>query len=181
MMSQMMTKCFMKNKLSISLICLSLTFTTGCNAFNFGWEREDQKKVEEGVGEDITGIDGPTAGHFDEEGNWVPDNEAIATTYKIPDISAGFMFDVAPIIRNDKDMWSGMALPSIQVELFEFDTSIPYVGTLKFDVGVAYQRGYMYVGKLWTNIFEISTGGFVGWDWKENDISYGLGATIIKF
>lgn len=144
--------------------------TAGCNTFTFGWEREDNQPAEN-VGEEIEGLDGPSGGHFDEEGNWVPEDETIAWTYKIPDISAGFIFDI-----NTLDV-----SPSLQVELFEFDTHIPYLGTLKFDAGVAYQRAFIYVGKLWTNIFEISTGGFVGWNWEDNELSYGVSFTIIKF
>lgn len=143
----------------------------GCNTFKFGWEREDNQKVENDEGERIEGIDGPTAGHFDEEGNWVPDDPTIPATYKIPDIGAGFIFDVVTLDVS----------PSLQIELFEIDTHIPYVRTLKLDGGVAYQRAYLYVGKLWTNIFEISTGGFIGWNWENNELSYGIGATIIKF
>ena len=165
----------------LSILCSTLILTTGCNAPTFGWVREDSVKVEEGLGEDIEGIDGPTNGHFDEEGNWIPNNPDIAATYKIPDISAGFLFDIAPAVRREKRWWDGMALPAIQIELFEWNTGVDYINTIKFDFGVGYKRVYLYGGKLWTNIFEISTGAFVGWDWGSNDLSYGLGATIIKF
>jgi hypothetical protein len=58
---------------------------------------------------------------------------------------------------------------------------VPYLGTLKLDAGVGYQRTFVYVGKLWTNIFEISTGAFVGWNFEDKELSYGVGATIIRF
>jgi len=156
--------------------------TSGCETFHFGWENESAIKVEHKEGDaEIEGLDGPSGGKFDEEGNWIPNNPEIPATYKIPDISAGFLFDIAPFRHHGSDKWKGMAIPALQVELFEFDSHIPYVRTLKFDLGVGYQRGYVYLGKLWTNIFEISTGGFVGWNWEENELSYGVGATIIKF
>lgn len=110
-------------------------------------------------------------GHFDEDDNWVPDNPDIPLTYKIPDISSGIIFDASDF----------KVTPTLQVELFEFDTHIPYVNRLVVDFGVGYQRTFIYVGKLWTSIFEITTGGFVGWDWEEKDLSYGIGATIIRF
>lgn len=153
--------------LALLVICLS-----GCGVFHPGFVREDSIEIE--GREDntvVNGVDGPTGGHFNENGEWVPDNPEIPMTYKIPDIGAGFIWDVK----------SMEVSPSIQVEILEVDTHIPYVSTLKLDGGVAYQRGYIYVGKLWTNIFEITTGGFVGWNFEEKDLSYGLGATIIRF
>jgi hypothetical protein len=154
------------------LAILTTLLSSGCNVFKPGFVREDSYQVE--VRDDnakVDGVDGPTGGHFDDEGNWVPDNPDIPMTYKIPDIGAGFIFDV-----NSLDV-----SPSLQVELLEIDTHIPYVRTLKLDAGVAYQRGYLYVGKLWTSIFEISTGVFAGWNWEDNQMSYGVGATIIRF
>lgn len=153
-------------------IILAALLLSGCGIFRPGFVREDSIEVQENsTNEKVEGVDGPTGGHFDKEGNWVPDNEEIPLTYKVPDISAGFIFDI-----NSLDV-----SPSLQIELLEVDTSVPYLGTIKFDGGVAYQRGYIYVGKLWTNIFEISTGGFIGWNWEEKDLSYGVAATIIKF
>lgn len=109
-------------------------------------------------------------GHFEGE-EWVPDNPDVAMTYKVPDISAGFLFDVRAL----------KVTPCLQIELLEVDSHIPYLGTLKLDFGVGYQRTYGYIGKLWTSIFEISTGVAVGWDFEERQLFYGVGATIIKF
>lgn len=110
-------------------------------------------------------------GHFDDNDNWVPDNPDIPLTYKIPDISAGFLFDA-----NSLDI-----TPCLQIELLEIDSHIPYLRTIKFDAGVGYQRAYLYVGKLWTSIFEISTGGFCGWNFEDKELSFGIAATIIRF
>lgn len=164
-----------------ALLIATAIFLSGCNTVSFGWEKEQTMAVDSSSSEKIEGLDGPSGGHFDDDGNWIPDNKEIAATYKIPDISAGFIFDLSPIGRQEKKWWDGMALPSIQIELMEFDSNVPYLNKVKFDFGVGYKRVYIYAGKLWTNIFEISTGVFVGWDWDSNDISYGLGATIIKF
>lgn len=156
---------------SLVLLAILLVFS-GCNVLKPGFIREDSYEVK---GRDdnaqVEGIEGPTGGHFDEDGSWIPDNPDIPMTYKIPDIGAGFIFDVKSLDVS----------PSIQVELLEIDTHIPYLQTLKLDVGVAYQRAYVYVGKLWTSIFEISTGGFVGWNWDDNSLSYGVGFTLIRF
>lgn len=145
---------------------------SGCGIFQPGWVREDSYKVEpRHDNAKVNGVDGPTGGHFDEDGNWIPYNSDIPMTYKIPDISAGFIFDA-----NSLDV-----SPSLQVELLEINTQLSYVGRIKLDGGVAYQRAYVYAGKLWTSIFEISTGIFVGWNWEDNEISYGAGVSIIRF
>jgi hypothetical protein len=154
------------------LLILLVLITSGCSVFRPGFVREDSYQVVENeTNTKVEGVDGPTGGHFDENGEWIPDNKEIPSTYKIPDIGAGFIFDV-----NSLDV-----SPSLQVELLEVNTHVPYLGTLKLDGGVAYQRGFLYVGKLWTSIFEVSTGGFIGWNWEDDDLSYGVGATIIRF
>jgi hypothetical protein len=157
----------------ILLLFFLLSALPGCAEFRPSWIREDSYSVGDGATE-ITeeDFDGPRRGHFDEEGNWIPDDGTIEWTYKIPDISSGFIFDVA----------TQDATPSIQVELLEFDIpKLPYFATWKLDAGVAYQRAYLYFGPLITSIFEISIGGFVGWNWEDEELSYGIGFTIIKF
>jgi hypothetical protein len=126
------------------------------------------------VSEDITedDFDGPLGGHFNEDGEWVPDDETIGWTYRIPDISAGFIFDMPRL----------EATPSLQIEIVEFDLPfLPYLSTWKFDFGVAHNRTFGYLGPRITSIFEISVGGFCGWNWKERELTYGVGFTIIKF
>jgi len=148
--------------LFLLLLCFTLILTPGCRDFKPGWVSEDSYSVE--------GIDDPLGGHFDGE-EWVPDNPDIEMTYKIPDIGTGFVVDV-------KD-WT--VSPSLQVELLEFNSFIPYLGLIKVDLGVAYQRAFVYVGKLWTSIFEISTGGFVGWNFDDEEPCYGIAFTVIHF
>lgn len=153
-------------------LALFVILLSGCGIVSPGFIREDAQSVEARTdNSSVVGVDGPTGGHFNEDGEWVPDNADIPMTYKIPDIGAGFIFDV-----NSLDV-----SPSLQVEILEINTQLDYVGTLKLDAGVAYQRAFVYLGKLWTNIFEISTGIFVGWNFEDKDLSYGVGATIIRF
>jgi len=156
----------------IVLLCLLLSLNlAGCAEFRPSWIREDSYDISEGeITEDD--FDGPLRGHFDEEGNWIPDEPTIEWTYKIPDLSAGSIFDIATLD----------VTPSIQIELLEFDIPfLPYLRTWKFDAGVGYQRVYLYGGPLITSIFEISVGGFVGWNFEDRKVSYGVGFTIIKF
>lgn len=176
----------MKNLLNIFLLCSALTLP-GCASFrpsfisDNSWELENNRQPlnenedapENEEERDLTDdIDGPLGGHFDEDGNWIPDNPSIPWTYQIPDISAGSIFDISTL----------EVTPTIQVELLEFDTPLPWpVRTYKLDAGVGYQRVYLYLGPRITSIFEISVGGFVGWNWDEGDLSYGVGFTLIKF
>jgi hypothetical protein len=143
---------------------------SGCGILRPGWVREDSYDIDDSK---ITtkDFDGPLGGHFDSDGNWVPNKTEIVTSYKLPDISAGFLLDVK--------QW--VVTPTIQIELLEVDTHIPYVRTLKFDFGVGYQRAYGYVGKLLTNIFEISIGAVFGWNFEDREFFYGPAFTIIKF
>lgn len=149
---------------------VALLLLSGCQHFRPGFISENYWEV--GEHEDsILREEGDLPGRFDDEGNYIPENPDVEMTYKIPDIGAGFLFDF-----NTMDL-----TPSLQIELIEFDSFIPYVGTLKIDAGVAYQRSFIYIGKLWTSIFEISTGGFFGWNWEDGKFSYGVDLTIIKF
>lgn len=156
------------------IICAILLLSSACSSFRPGWIGDESWVIEANEGENLPG-------RFDSEGNYIPDNADVAMTYKIPDISAGFLFDVEPFRRSDKNKYSELALPAIQVELFEFDSRIPYLGTMKIDAGVSYKRTYIYMGKLWTNIFEISTGIFAGWNYDTGRPTYGFSFTIIKF
>lgn len=154
-----------RSKLLNLLLCFILCVTpilSGCANFNPGWISEESYAVE--------GVEAPLGGHFEGE-EWVPDNPDIAMTYKIPDISSGFLFDVREL----------KLTPTIQIELLEFDAPWKYFSTFKMDAGVGYQRAYGYLGVLLTSIFEISVGVSAGWNWETNDYFYGPSFTIIKF
>lgn len=159
-----------KKWLKTTTILLILSLLSGCAQFRPGFIRDDSWGVDNEITEDD--FDGPRNGHFDEDGNWIPDDPTIEWTYTIPDISAGFIFDAHSL----------HATPSLQIELLEFDIpGLKYFRTWKLDAGVGYQRAYGYLGPRLTSIFEISVGGWVGWNWEDNDIAYGVGFTIIKF
>lgn len=160
------------NRAALATSIVLSFFLSGCTSFRPGWVHENS----------FTVIDGsPMPGTFDEDGNYIPENPDIEWTYKIPDISSGFILDIESSLDQDKLENVEFLSPSLQIELFEFDTHIPYINTLKIDFGVAYQRAYLYVGKLWTNVFEISTGVFGGWNFADNEPTYGVAFTVIKF
>ena len=153
-------------------LLLLLLILSGCGAFRPGFISDESWDAENDGTITPDDFDGPLNGHFDDEGNWVPDDATITWTYCIPDISAGFLFDI-----NSSDL-----TPGLQIELLEFDLPITkYLRTWKLDGGAAYQRAYIYLGPRITSIFEISVGGFIGWNFDDNQASYGVAATIIKF
>lgn len=152
----------MKKKIKLAIATIALSMCASCQSIRPSFIEQDIAAVDS---EDLL------QGHFDDEGNWVPNNPGIAMTYRIPDISSGLIFDAA----------SYQVTPTLQIELLEIDTHIPWIDTVVIDAGAGYQRAFVYVGKLWTNIFEITTGGFVGWDFEHQQLSYGIGLTIIRF
>ena len=160
------------NHVLLVVISLILLFSSGCAGFRPAWVHENSFTVVDG--EELPGT-------FDDYGNFIPENPDIEWTYKIPDISSGFIVDIASSLDRDKRENAEFISPSLQIELFEFDTHIPYINTLKIDFGVAYQRAYLYVGKLLTSVFEISIGVYGGWNFADNEPTYGIGLAIIKF
>lgn len=148
---------------------------TGCGIIKPSWLKEENSTVvERPDNEVIEGIDGPTGGHFNPDGEWIPDKPEIPMTYKIPDIASSIIVD----INSFKEI---VVSPALHIEIAEINTHIPYLGVVKLDAGVAYMRGFVYIGKLWTNIFEISTGVFGGYNFEDKTPSFGVAATIIRF
>jgi len=112
--------------------------------------------------------DEKTTGHFDPDGSWHPEDPTVENTYQMPDISAGFLFDLKEY---------GI-YPSLSVELLD-------MRRIKIDSGVAVQRIYLYGGYRWTSIFELSTGLWAGIYIIEDKggvgFNYGIAMTIMKF
>lgn len=158
----------MKNILVAAMLLLS-----GCSVLQPSFINENALAAKDS-GERIKGIDGPVNGHFNDDGEWIPDDPLVASTYKFPDVSAGFIVDVG-------DLHEVVVAPSLQIEILEIDTHMSFLGTLKADLGVSFMRGYIYVGKLFTSILEISAGFFIGWDFEDKEPAYGIAATIIRF
>lgn len=158
------------------LIILLCALLAGCAEFRPSWIHENsfvQDKDEVEITPDD--FDGPLGGHFDAEGNWVPDDPTIEWTYKIPDISAGFLFDVSNFDELE-------ITPVLQIELFEFDIPyVPYLRTWKLDCGIGYMRAYGYLGPRITSIFEISIGVTGGWNFENESWFIGPTTTLIKF
>jgi len=128
-----------------------------------------------GAGTECTPTPVPTSpnisgGHYNEHGEWIPDNKTIARTYKMPDMSAGLNGDLHRI------------RPVLAVELIDYRT-----GCLDI-IGGEDMLG-LCISKRWTSIFEIKTGVTVFYDfdrgWRKDPdhpgINLGLSFLIIKF
>lgn len=107
-----------------------------------------------------------TCGEFDNEGVWHPCDPSIEQTYKMPDISAGFLFDIDRL----------EVKPCLSVELLD-------KARIKTDLGVASGLVFVYLGFRWSSIIEISTGVWTGYylSREEQTFSYGVGVTLTKF
>lgn len=100
-----------------------------------------------------------------------PDSPTIETTYDIPDISSGLLYDL-----QTNRLRAGMSL-----EIFD-DTIIPYSSyPLKSTVGAAEDLTFLTFTVRFTSIIEVSAGPFVGYDFQEKSGVVGISAFITKF
>lgn len=129
--------------------------------FRLGWDR----------GVNIPGKPDPNSpgGHYDKDGNYVPDNPDVVATYTFPEIVAG-------IYGTLKDP---RFTPGVGFELFE--VKVPYARWFSGQVFAGNQLAGAYLGKRWTSIVELTTGVFFARDFEDDDWTYGIGATITKF
>jgi len=105
---------------------------------------------------------------YDEDGNLIVAPEVVRT-YKIPEMHSGLLWDLD----------QNMVRAALEVELCEI--RIPKARWLGVGVVGAEQFLGVHVSKCWTSVFEIETGLFAGWDFDENEVTWGLAGLIIKF
>lgn len=125
--------------------------------FRWGWEHGiEQSKAE--------------PGEVDEEGVYQPETPEVDAILGFPDIHAGIMVVVKPESR---------ITPTVQVEILEF--KVPYARWFSVQAGAGAQLAEFYVGKRLVSVFEVTAGPYVGWDFEEDDVAWGIGGTLIKF
>lgn len=183
------------------LFLVVILFLSGCSQTSWirpSWIDENYWVVEdykprENVPEDLDitteDFDGPLGGHFNDKGEWIPDDPKVELTYAIPDFKAGFIFDAGAIADADRSNDTGAITPSLQIEIVEFDLPgelfnsglLSYLGTWSFDIGAGYQRAYGYIGPRLTSIFEITIGFWGGWNFEDKQPAFGVGIGVIKF
>ena len=153
-------------------IVLALLFLPGCAVtraldfggsddhpwdFRWGWEK---------------GIETSKAdpGEVDEEGVYQPETPEVEAILGFPDVHAGLMGVIKP---------EGRITPTVQVEALEF--KVPYARWFSLQAGAGAQLAEVYLGKRLVSVFEITAGPWVGWDFDEHDVAWGVGGTLIKF
>jgi len=106
---------------------------------------------------------------FDDKGEIIPDGGKAKRTYSFPPIKAGFLIDVY-----NRDL-----LPHIGIELKQF--SLPYVGDLAWDAGVATSRAYTSITWEFIPIIKAGPSIWVGYNVRENSPALGVGFSILDF
>lgn len=150
-----------------ALLALSVC---SCRFIDFGGD--DEKPFEFrpfwGQGPDI-GEENPETPGYDKDGNKIPPPEVLAT-YTFPDIFAGVRAVIGPEPR---------VTPTVGIELFE--VKVPYARWFSAQLSAGDQLMEFSFHKRITSIYEITIGPFVGWDFDEHDVAWGIGGSIIKF
>lgn len=153
-------------------VVLGLVFLPGCSVmraldfggsddrpwdFRWGWEK---------------GIETSKAdpGEVDDDGVYQPETPEVEAILGFPDVHAGLMVEVKPKSR---------ITPTVQIEALEF--KVPYARWFSLQGGAGAQLAEVYLGKRLVSVFEITVGPWVGWDFDEHDVAWGVGGTLIKF
>jgi hypothetical protein len=125
--------------------------------FRFGWER---------------GIERSQAkpGGVDEHGVYKPETPEAEALLSFPDVHAGTMVVVQPHAR---------ITPIVLVEICEF--KLWHLRWFSLQVGAGHQLAEVYLGKRLLAVLEITVGGWVGWDFEEDSVGWGVGGTLIRF
>ncbi len=153
-------------------LCLLPLILTGCSIlraldfggdpqkaweFRFGWEKGIEKSSAK-------------PGQVDAEGVYQPETPEVEAILSFPDVHAGMMVLVQP---------KGRITPTVHVEAFEF--KVPYLRWFSMQAGAGAQLVDVYIGKRLVSVFEVTFGGFVGWDFDVDAWTWGIGGTLIRF
>lgn len=109
-------------------------------------------------------------GEVDESGVYQPETPEVEALLSFPDIHAGMVVLVQPKAR---------ITPTVHVEAFEF--KVPYLRWFSVQAGAGAQLMDVYLGKRLLSVFEVTVGGFVGWDFDTDAWCWGVGGTLIRF
>jgi hypothetical protein len=160
-------------RLLLGLILAALPLLSGCASLDFGGADGAAWQFRPGwnqAGVSSIGEEDPENPGFDKDGNLIPDNPEIATTYQFPDTTAGYALTMGSHSRTT---------PIIGIEAFEF--KVPYLRWFSVQAQAGDQLLGVYVGKRFTSIYEITAGPWWGRDQETNEQSWGLAFTLIKF
>jgi len=105
---------------------------------------------------------------FTEDGRYIPSSPEIERTYSFPDVGSGYVYDAK---HNEFG-------PTIQIELLDKD--LPYVRAMTLEVGASQNTGMIVLNKRWTSIWEVKSGLWYGWQFKDHEPAFGVSFTISK-
>lgn len=125
--------------------------------FRFGWQH--------GI-ENASGIPGTT----NPAGTYVPETPEVDAILGFPNVYAGMNVVIRPDAR---------LTPTIGVEACSF--KVPYLRWFSVQAQGGANLADIYVGKRLVSILEISVGPWIGWDFDNRKVAYGVGGAIIKF
>jgi len=111
----------------------------------------------------------PTGNKYDADGNLIPSPE-VQVTYALPDIHGGTAILLGSTSR---------ITPTISIEAAE--VKVPFARWWILAVGTGEDLGMVYAGKRLTSVYEISVGPFWGRDFRENESTWGVQFTLLKF
>lgn len=95
----------------------------------------------------------------------------VEATYAFPDVHAGLN-----VVLGSEDT---RITPTLGIEIAEF--KVPGLRWFNIQAQGGAQLLDVYVGKRFTSIFEITAGGWFGYDFEEKDQTWGVGFTLTKF
>lgn len=157
----------------ISLVCLALLLS-GCASLDFGGDEGKAWDFRWGwnqAGVTTPGKEDPENPGFDKDGNLIPENPEIVTTYQFPDVTAG-----SAIVMGSEH---SRTTPTLGMEIFEFKT--PYLRWVSVQGMAGDNLVGVYVGKRFTSIYEVTGGPFWGRDQETNEQTWGLAFTLTKW
>ena len=158
--------------LKILVIAMASLLFSGCAALDFGGDSEKIWDFRWGWNQSgiSIGEEDPDNPGFDRDGNLIPENPEILSTYTFPDTTAGYGILVQPASRTT---------PTLGLELAEFKT--PYLRWFSLQAILGDDLVGMYLGKRFTSIYEVTAGLFYGRDQRVNSETWGVAFTLLKF
>jgi hypothetical protein len=156
----------------LTLVLALVPFMFGCSvmrALDFGGD--DKKPFEFRFGWEH-GIEIPAGkpGTTNPDGTYVPETPEVAAILGFPDVHAGMN-----VVIQSKPRIS----PTVGIEVCEF--KVPCLRWVSVQVQGGTDLADIYIGKRLVSVFEITVGPWIGWDFSENEVCWGVGATLIKF
>jgi hypothetical protein len=156
----------------LMLVLALVPFMFGCSvmrALDFGGDPGKQWEFKFGWDHGIK-IPQGKPGTANDGGEYIPETPEVEAILGFPNVYAGMNVVIQPEAR---------FCPTVGIETCSF--KVPYLRWFSVQAQGGTNLVDFYVGKRLVSIFEISVGPWVGWDFDNREVAYGLGATIIKF